>query len=211
MPGLGGQVGGAVQPGFTITSSPIVKDTVVPTTILKEIKITLRNKPLRTTLTSTSTVSTQACTNCHLFEWFRQLVIDSFWVEWSEPDIEQLDKKWIHIQQKTTFYPLPIDYQLGDQDRSCLQCGANRRSPKPIWGPWWQPLSSPAGLSDPLPTNQWISTRFANYHVFETICCFRRKRKFLSAYVTSKKDRRTKRKNNFNLINWNGRANWWLQ
>ena len=42
-----------------MTSSPVVKETVVPTTILKEIKITLRNKPLRTTLTSTEMVTTQ--------------------------------------------------------------------------------------------------------------------------------------------------------
>ena len=55
----GGGIGNAAGPGFTITSSPVIKDTVVPTTILKEIKITLRNKPLTTTLTTTTSVSTQ--------------------------------------------------------------------------------------------------------------------------------------------------------
>ena len=62
-PGLfgGGASRGAagLQPSFTVTSSPVVKDTVVPTTILKEIKITLRNRPLTTTLTTVSSVSTQ--------------------------------------------------------------------------------------------------------------------------------------------------------
>ena len=55
--GLQGQADG--QPKFKVVSEAVVKDTVVPTTILKEIKITLRNKPLTTTLTSTSMVSTQ--------------------------------------------------------------------------------------------------------------------------------------------------------
>ena len=49
----------APRPGFTITSEPIIKDTVIPTTIYKSVKITFRNKPTTTTLTSTSTVSTQ--------------------------------------------------------------------------------------------------------------------------------------------------------
>ena len=47
------------KPGFTITSEPIIKDTVIPTTIYKSVKITFRNKPTTTTLTSTSTISTQ--------------------------------------------------------------------------------------------------------------------------------------------------------
>ena len=58
-PGLQPSLPGLPQPSFTVTSEAIVKDTVIPTTIYKEIKITLRNKPLRTTLTSTSMVSTQ--------------------------------------------------------------------------------------------------------------------------------------------------------
>ena len=49
----------APKPAFTITSEPIIKDTVIPTTIYKSVKITFRNKPTTTTLTSTSTVSTQ--------------------------------------------------------------------------------------------------------------------------------------------------------
>jgi hypothetical protein len=47
------------QPRYIITSEPIVRDTVLPSTIYKEIKITFRNKPTLTTLTSTTMVSTQ--------------------------------------------------------------------------------------------------------------------------------------------------------
>ena len=49
----------APKPSLTITSSPVVKDTVIPTTILEEVKITFRNRPTTTTLTSTSTIRTQ--------------------------------------------------------------------------------------------------------------------------------------------------------
>ena len=49
----------APKPAFTITSEAIVKDTVIPTTIYKDVKITFRNRPTTTTLTSTSMISTQ--------------------------------------------------------------------------------------------------------------------------------------------------------
>ncbi len=48
-----------LQPSFTVTSRPVVKDTVLPSTIYKEIKITFRNVPTTTTLTSTTLVSTK--------------------------------------------------------------------------------------------------------------------------------------------------------
>ncbi len=48
-----------LQPSFTVTSRPVVKETELPSTILKEIKITFRNVPTVTTLTSTTIVSTR--------------------------------------------------------------------------------------------------------------------------------------------------------
>jgi len=49
----------ALQPSFTVTSRPVVQNTVIPSTITKEIRITFRNVPTLTTLTSTTMVSTQ--------------------------------------------------------------------------------------------------------------------------------------------------------
>ena len=48
-----------LQPSFTVTSEPIVQDTILPSTIFKEIKITFRNIETVTTLTTTSLVNTQ--------------------------------------------------------------------------------------------------------------------------------------------------------
>ena len=42
-----------------LTSEAVVKDTVIPSTITKEIKITFRNTPTITHLTSTTMVSTR--------------------------------------------------------------------------------------------------------------------------------------------------------
>ena len=42
-----------------VTSEAVVKDTVIPSTITKEIKITFRNTPTITHLTSTTMVSTR--------------------------------------------------------------------------------------------------------------------------------------------------------
>ena len=42
-----------------VTSEAVVKDTVIPSTITKEIKITFRNTPTITYLTSTTMVSTR--------------------------------------------------------------------------------------------------------------------------------------------------------
>ena len=44
---------------FIETSHEVIKDTVIPSTIYKEIKITFRNSPTTTTLTSVTMVSTQ--------------------------------------------------------------------------------------------------------------------------------------------------------
>ena len=52
----------AAAPAFIETSEEVVKDTVVPSTIYKEIKITFRNSPTTTTLTSTTMVSTKVTT-----------------------------------------------------------------------------------------------------------------------------------------------------
>ena len=49
----------APKPAFTITSEPIIKDTVITTTNYKSVKITFRNEPITTTLTQRTTVSTQ--------------------------------------------------------------------------------------------------------------------------------------------------------
>ncbi len=48
-----------VNAGFVVTSEAVTKDTVVPSTVTKEIKITFRNTPTVTTLTSTTMVSSQ--------------------------------------------------------------------------------------------------------------------------------------------------------
>ena len=47
------------SPGLIVTSEPIVRDTMVPSTITREIRITFRNTPTVTTLTSTTLVQTQ--------------------------------------------------------------------------------------------------------------------------------------------------------
>jgi hypothetical protein len=49
----------AAGPAFVETSQEVVKETMVPSTIYKEIKITFRNTPTTTTLTSTTMVSTK--------------------------------------------------------------------------------------------------------------------------------------------------------
>ena len=49
-------------PGFIVTSEPITKETLVPSTIFKEIRITFRNTPTVTTLTSTTMVRSQITT-----------------------------------------------------------------------------------------------------------------------------------------------------
>ena len=49
----------AAAPGFIVTSEPVIKDTMVPSTVTKEIRITFRNTPTVTTLTSTTLVSSQ--------------------------------------------------------------------------------------------------------------------------------------------------------
>lgn len=49
----------ALQPSFTVTSQPVIRETVLPSTITKEVRITFRNTPTLTTLTSTKMVSTQ--------------------------------------------------------------------------------------------------------------------------------------------------------
>jgi hypothetical protein len=45
--------------GYVVTSEPVIRDTQVPSTIYKEIRITFRNTPTVTTLTTTSLVQTQ--------------------------------------------------------------------------------------------------------------------------------------------------------
>jgi len=49
----------SIPPAFIETSHEVIKDTVIPSTIYKEIKITFRNSPTTTTLTSVTMVSTQ--------------------------------------------------------------------------------------------------------------------------------------------------------
>ncbi len=48
-----------LQPSFAVTSQAVVKTTVLPSTITKELRITFRNAPTTTTLTSTTMVTTQ--------------------------------------------------------------------------------------------------------------------------------------------------------
>eukprot|EP00094_Tigriopus_californicus_P002283 TCALIF_02204-PA protein Name:"Protein of unknown function" AED:0.24 eAED:0.28 QI:0/0.5/0.2/0.8/1/1/5/0/1468 len=48
-----------LQPSFQVTSDAVVKDTVIPSTVTKEVKITFRNVPTVTRLTSTTMVTTQ--------------------------------------------------------------------------------------------------------------------------------------------------------
>lgn len=45
--------------GFVVTSEAVTKETMVPSTVTKEIRITFRNTPTVTTLTSTTMVSSQ--------------------------------------------------------------------------------------------------------------------------------------------------------
>lgn len=49
-----------LQPSFRVTSSAVVESTTLPSTVYKEIRITFRNTPTLTTLTSTTMVATQA-------------------------------------------------------------------------------------------------------------------------------------------------------
>ncbi|XP_023340559.1 cell wall protein DAN4 [Eurytemora carolleeae] len=51
--------GGFLQPSFTVVSSPVIRNTVETQTFTQELKITFRNIPTLTTITSTSVVSTQ--------------------------------------------------------------------------------------------------------------------------------------------------------
>ena len=58
----GGQIAAPVAAaggGFIVTSEPVIRDTQVPSTVTKEIRITFRNTPTVTTLTSTTLVQTQ--------------------------------------------------------------------------------------------------------------------------------------------------------
>ena len=66
--GLGGLTAGLEQPGlglggllpsYTVVTSPVTRDTLVTQTLTEQIKITFRNVPTLTTLTSTKVVSTQ--------------------------------------------------------------------------------------------------------------------------------------------------------
>jgi hypothetical protein len=60
--GMFGQPAGATiaaAPAFIETSQEVIVDTVIPSTIFKEIKITFRNSPTTTTLTSVTMVSTK--------------------------------------------------------------------------------------------------------------------------------------------------------
>ena len=54
-PGLG--LG--LLPSYTVVSSPVTRDTLVTQTLTEQIRITFRNVPTLTTLTSTKVVSTQ--------------------------------------------------------------------------------------------------------------------------------------------------------
>lgn len=49
----------SVAPGLIVTSEAVIKDTMLPSTITKEFKITFRNTPTITSLTTTTMVSTQ--------------------------------------------------------------------------------------------------------------------------------------------------------
>ena len=49
----------ALVPSFTLVSSPVTRDTLVTQTLTEQIRITFRNVPTLTTLTSTKVVSTQ--------------------------------------------------------------------------------------------------------------------------------------------------------
>ena len=58
----GGQIAAPIAAaggGFIVTSEPVIRDTQVPSTVTKEIRITFRNTPTVTTLTSTTLVKTQ--------------------------------------------------------------------------------------------------------------------------------------------------------
>ena len=65
--GLGGLTAGLEQPGlglgllpsYTVVTSPVTRDTLVTQTLTEQIRITFRNVPTLTTLTSTKVVSTQ--------------------------------------------------------------------------------------------------------------------------------------------------------
>lgn len=52
-------LGLALLPSYTVLTSPVTRDTVVTQTLTEQIKITFRNIPTLTTLTSTKLVSTQ--------------------------------------------------------------------------------------------------------------------------------------------------------
>ena len=54
-PGLG--LG--LLPSYTVVTSPVTRDTIVTQTLTEQIRITFRNIPTLTTLTSTKVVSTQ--------------------------------------------------------------------------------------------------------------------------------------------------------
>ena len=49
----------ALVPSFTLVTSPVTRDTTVTQTLTEQIRITFRNIPTLTTLTSTKVVSTQ--------------------------------------------------------------------------------------------------------------------------------------------------------
>ena len=65
--GLGGltvgpaeeQRGLGLVPSYTVLTSPVIRNTILTQTLTEEIKITFRNIPTLTTLTSTNLVSTQ--------------------------------------------------------------------------------------------------------------------------------------------------------
>ena len=65
--GLGGLTAGLEQPGlglgllpsYTVVTSPVTRDSLVTQTLTEQIRITFRNVPTLTTLTSTKVVSTQ--------------------------------------------------------------------------------------------------------------------------------------------------------
>ena len=49
----------ALVPSFTLVTSPVTRDTLLTQTLTEQIRITFRNVPTLTTLTSTKVVSTQ--------------------------------------------------------------------------------------------------------------------------------------------------------
>ena len=65
--GLGGLTAGLEQPGlglgllpsYTVVTSPVTRDSLITQTLTEQIRITFRNVPTLTTLTSTKVVSTQ--------------------------------------------------------------------------------------------------------------------------------------------------------